>query len=188
MKDTELWECCEKWGSVVDVYIARKMTQFGKRFGFVWFLEVENVEKLVKNLCSVWIGSYHVFADVARINRKERKVVEDRISVTKGNRGITKFGWLGSASSSSYASVLVGVKKKNHHVHLGKIVTLDKTDLKVIKDHTNVVLGYVNDVQSMANLFRVCKQEGFMDVEIVYVRGKWVWLECQSSMASLNFK
>ncbi|KAI3801788.1 hypothetical protein L1987_29903 [Smallanthus sonchifolius] len=85
-KDTELWECCEKWGSVVDVYIARKMRNFGKRFGFVWFLKAENVEKLVKNVCSVWIGSYHIFADVTRIYRKERKVEEDRIPITKGNR------------------------------------------------------------------------------------------------------
>ncbi|KAI3799749.1 hypothetical protein L1987_35051 [Smallanthus sonchifolius] len=143
--DQEMWECCEKWGSVVDIYIARKMT------------------------------------------KKERKVEEDRMPVMKGNRGITQFRWLESASSSSFASVLVG-EKKNHHVHPGKIVVLDKKYLKVIKDHANVVLGCVNDVQSMANLFRVCKQEGFMDVEIVYVGGKWVWMEFQSSMTSSKFK
>ncbi|KAI3696140.1 hypothetical protein L1987_79149 [Smallanthus sonchifolius] len=36
-----------------------------------------------------------------------------------------------------------------------KIVTPDKIDLKVMKDHANVVLRCVNDVQSMANLFHV---------------------------------
>ncbi|KAI3814295.1 hypothetical protein L1987_19046 [Smallanthus sonchifolius] len=82
----------------------------------------------------------------------------------------TDWTWTFHPSSMARDQVLVG-EKKNHHVHPGKIVTLDKTDLKVIKDHSNVVLGCVNDVKFVANLFRVCKQEGFMDVEIVYVGG-----------------
>nr|GFA68553.1 nucleotide-binding alpha-beta plait domain-containing protein [Tanacetum cinerariifolium] len=41
----------------------------GKRLGFVRFIKVFDVERLVNNLCTVWIGRHRIQANVARFQR-----------------------------------------------------------------------------------------------------------------------
>nr|GFB92350.1 RNA-directed DNA polymerase, eukaryota, nucleotide-binding alpha-beta plait domain protein [Tanacetum cinerariifolium] len=36
----------------------------GKRFAFVRFIKVDNVDRLVGNLCMLWIGRMHLHANV----------------------------------------------------------------------------------------------------------------------------
>ncbi|PWA77401.1 DUF4283 domain protein [Artemisia annua] len=62
----ELWDLCDRCGSVADVYIARKLSKNGRRFAFVRFLKVKNKESLIDDLNKIWIGSYHLFAAMAR--------------------------------------------------------------------------------------------------------------------------
>ncbi|GKE11354.1 hypothetical protein Tco_1414905, partial [Tanacetum coccineum] len=45
------------------------MSKAGKRFAFVRFIKVDNVERLVGNLCTLWIGRKHLQANVARFDR-----------------------------------------------------------------------------------------------------------------------
>jgi hypothetical protein len=40
------------------VYLPKKLDKRGKRFGFVKFKEVEEVEVLSEKLRDVWMGSY----------------------------------------------------------------------------------------------------------------------------------
>ena len=39
----ELWKTCDRFGSVVDVFIAKRKSKAGKMFGFVRFTKVEDV-------------------------------------------------------------------------------------------------------------------------------------------------
>ncbi|GJU76275.1 RNA-directed DNA polymerase, eukaryota, nucleotide-binding alpha-beta plait domain protein [Tanacetum coccineum] len=48
----ELWRVCSVYGMVVDVFIPSKKSMAGKRFAFVRFIKVPNVDRLVENLCS----------------------------------------------------------------------------------------------------------------------------------------
>nr|GEV76871.1 RNA-directed DNA polymerase, eukaryota, nucleotide-binding alpha-beta plait domain protein [Tanacetum cinerariifolium] len=52
----DLWKICQTYGVVVDVYIPNCHSKVGKRFAFVRFIKVTNVERLVGNLCTLWIG------------------------------------------------------------------------------------------------------------------------------------
>ncbi|GJS34497.1 nucleotide-binding alpha-beta plait domain-containing protein [Tanacetum coccineum] len=52
----ELFLACKQYGHVVDSYIPVKKSKYGKRFGFVKFINVFSEERLVNNLCTVWIG------------------------------------------------------------------------------------------------------------------------------------
>ncbi|GJT44339.1 nucleotide-binding alpha-beta plait domain-containing protein [Tanacetum coccineum] len=61
----DLWDICNKWGVVIDVYIAAKRSKSGHRFGFVRFINVNDINQLVSNLRTVWMGGFHLFADVA---------------------------------------------------------------------------------------------------------------------------
>ncbi|GJY45736.1 RNA-directed DNA polymerase, eukaryota, reverse transcriptase zinc-binding domain protein [Tanacetum coccineum] len=53
----DLWNACKQYGHVVDAFIPNKRSKAGKRFGFVRFIKVFDVERLVGNLCTggLWV-------------------------------------------------------------------------------------------------------------------------------------
>ncbi|GJV59414.1 RNA-directed DNA polymerase, eukaryota [Tanacetum coccineum] len=70
METGDLWKLCDRHGIVADVYIASKLSKIGQRFGFVWFICVSDLTKLIEDLKKVWIGNHHLFAAKARFDRK----------------------------------------------------------------------------------------------------------------------
>ncbi|GKB92378.1 RNA-directed DNA polymerase, eukaryota, nucleotide-binding alpha-beta plait domain protein, partial [Tanacetum coccineum] len=58
----DLWKICEGYGKVVDVFILNRKSKAGKRFAFVKFIRVENIDRLVGNLYTIWIGRLHLHA------------------------------------------------------------------------------------------------------------------------------
>ncbi|GKF34112.1 RNA-directed DNA polymerase, eukaryota, nucleotide-binding alpha-beta plait domain protein, partial [Tanacetum coccineum] len=66
---SDLWKVCNSYGTVVDVYIPNRRSKAGKRFAFVRFIKVDNVDRLVGNLCTLWIGRMHPPANVVRFER-----------------------------------------------------------------------------------------------------------------------
>ena len=65
----DLWDKCSAWGTVVDVFIANRLSKAGKRFAFVRFIKVSDANLLLSNLNSMWIAKYKLYADVVRFNR-----------------------------------------------------------------------------------------------------------------------
>nr|GEZ38009.1 RNA-directed DNA polymerase, eukaryota, nucleotide-binding alpha-beta plait domain protein [Tanacetum cinerariifolium] len=65
----DLWKICQTYRVMVDVYIPNRRSKVGKRFAFVRFIKVTNVERLVSNLCTLWIGRMHLHANVVRFER-----------------------------------------------------------------------------------------------------------------------
>nr|GEW99161.1 RNA-directed DNA polymerase, eukaryota, nucleotide-binding alpha-beta plait domain protein [Tanacetum cinerariifolium] len=70
----DLWKLCQSYGTVVDVYIPNRRSKVGKRFAFVWFIKVDNVDRLMGNLCTLWIGRMHLHANVVRFERTPSQV------------------------------------------------------------------------------------------------------------------
>ncbi|GJZ15227.1 RNA-directed DNA polymerase, eukaryota [Tanacetum coccineum] len=66
---SDLWKLCQAYGSVVDVFIPNLRFKVGKRFAFARFIKVQNVDRLVGNLCTLWIGRWHLHANVVRFDR-----------------------------------------------------------------------------------------------------------------------
>nr|GEV57526.1 RNA-directed DNA polymerase, eukaryota [Tanacetum cinerariifolium] len=52
----DLWNVYLDYGKVVDVYIPFKKSKAGKKFAFVRFLKVDNLKRLIVNLCTLWIA------------------------------------------------------------------------------------------------------------------------------------
>ncbi|GKC94513.1 RNA-directed DNA polymerase, eukaryota [Tanacetum coccineum] len=68
----DLWNLCSGYGTVVDVYIPNRLSKTGKRFAFVRFIKVVNVDRLVGNLRTLWIGRMHIHANEVRFARPPR--------------------------------------------------------------------------------------------------------------------
>lgn len=77
----DMWKLFLRWGRVIDVFIPQKRDKFGKRFGFVKFLEVKNPKALEEQLDSLWIGSYKLRVNIPAFDRGavKSKVVKPQV-------------------------------------------------------------------------------------------------------------
>nr|GFB00267.1 hypothetical protein [Tanacetum cinerariifolium]GFB02570.1 hypothetical protein [Tanacetum cinerariifolium] len=68
----DIWKVCNDYGVVVDALILYKKSKAVKQFAFVRFIKVDNIDRFVANLCTIWIGCLHLHANVSCFHR-ERK-------------------------------------------------------------------------------------------------------------------
>ncbi|GJY05814.1 RNA-directed DNA polymerase, eukaryota, partial [Tanacetum coccineum] len=64
----DLWNVCLVYGMVIDVFISFKRSKAGKKFAFV----VDNLDRLIGNLCTIWIGSFKLHANTVRFHREPK--------------------------------------------------------------------------------------------------------------------
>jgi RNA recognition motif-containing protein len=67
----DLWKIFAHYGSLGDVYIPNKVDKRGKRFAFVKFKGVKEVDELSGRLEEVWSGSFKLRVNRARFDRNE---------------------------------------------------------------------------------------------------------------------
>ncbi|GAB4831246.1 hypothetical protein Ancab_005259 [Ancistrocladus abbreviatus] len=60
-----MWKVFWRHGRVIDIFCPSKADRSGKRFGFVRYIEVNNIIELVQSLDGVWIGSFKLQVRVA---------------------------------------------------------------------------------------------------------------------------
>nr|GEV19615.1 RNA-directed DNA polymerase, eukaryota, nucleotide-binding alpha-beta plait domain protein [Tanacetum cinerariifolium] len=70
----DLWRSCSVYGTVVDVFIPSKKSKVCKRFAFVRFIKVFNLDRLVENLCTIWISRYHLYANPVRFEGSHKSI------------------------------------------------------------------------------------------------------------------
>nr|GFC03081.1 DIE2/ALG10 family [Tanacetum cinerariifolium] len=68
-KAKDLWNVCKQYGQVVDAFVPDRKSKAGKRYGFVRLIRVYDVDCLVSNLCTLWMGSHHLHANITRFMR-----------------------------------------------------------------------------------------------------------------------
>ncbi|GJT59545.1 RNA-directed DNA polymerase, eukaryota, nucleotide-binding alpha-beta plait domain protein [Tanacetum coccineum] len=168
----DLWKACNTYGTIVDVFIPYKGSKAGKRFAFVRFIKVMNLDRLVENLCTIWIGRFHLHANHVRFERPQ-----------KPNNPIPK-GKNSEVYKNSFSSVL-----KYGHI---SFVILDPTlvlDESCIKEHDFKLslMGKVKDVFAIPNLPVTIIKEGFQNVKLTYLGGTWVLFELDSTATKEKF-
>ncbi|GKB97731.1 nucleotide-binding alpha-beta plait domain-containing protein [Tanacetum coccineum] len=188
----DLFHSCKQYGHVVDSFIPVKRSKEGKRFGFVRFFNVFNVERLVSNLCTIWVNQSKFHANIARFQRPPRS--NDNVNANKSNapnRGVSHVSHknVGDASNgNSFAEVVKsrGTVEKMEGDSSPAIV-LDDECLNS-KDISNALLGRVKVLASLTNLKTALSNEGFFEFGIRYMGELWVLLEFDSSESKERFQ
>ncbi|GKG13933.1 hypothetical protein Tco_0350893, partial [Tanacetum coccineum] len=107
-----------------------------------------NVDRLVENLCTLWIGRMHLHANVVRYDRppisSSRPNVASRPTVKSVSRPSAN-------GASSFVSVLKGNPNTINHISTSPAMVLDDECL-VERDLDNFVLGEAKDFSSINNL------------------------------------
>nr|GEY58873.1 nucleotide-binding alpha-beta plait domain-containing protein [Tanacetum cinerariifolium] len=137
----DLWNTCKLYGHVVDVFIHDRRTKAGKRFGFVRFIKVLDIDRLINNLCTVWVGCNKIHANVARFQREPLHKQSNKVNnkgtnnVNHGEKGMTNF----------YAHVVRGNQVQNVGMEECPNIVLDETCLNH-EDFSLCLLGKGYDV------------------------------------------
>nr|GEY33341.1 RNA-directed DNA polymerase, eukaryota, nucleotide-binding alpha-beta plait domain protein [Tanacetum cinerariifolium] len=155
----DLWKLCQSYGTVVDVYIPNRRSKAGKRFAFVRFIKVDNVDRLVWNLCTLWIGRMHLHANVVRFERTPSQVPRPSQPVRKAIH-----------TGNTFASVVKG--NLVSPMSSSPALVLDDTCLED-KDYENCLMGEILQFSSISNLCILLFHEGFLSVRTVYLGGLW---------------
>ncbi|GJZ60797.1 retrovirus-related pol polyprotein from transposon TNT 1-94 [Tanacetum coccineum] len=158
---------------VVDVYIPNHKSKAGKQFAFVRFIRVEDIDRLIGNLCTIWIGRVHLHANVVRYERPTKP------SNTTGHVYVNKH-----APSGSYAFVAKGNTQLKPHVFQASTVpALVLDDSCVIeRDFSRHVMGRVKQLNYIPNLRTILSKEGFSEVKLTYLGGLWVMIELNNEV------
>jgi hypothetical protein len=101
----DLWGLFLKYGRVREVYIPKKLDKWGRRFGFVKFKEVKDVEAMSASLVDVWLGSFKLRVNHARFSRSEKNEV-DPLGVGSQGTCVEKEG---SQAGRSFKTALLNI-------------------------------------------------------------------------------
>ncbi|GKC60388.1 RNA-directed DNA polymerase, eukaryota, nucleotide-binding alpha-beta plait domain protein [Tanacetum coccineum] len=175
--DRDLWGLCKVYGSVVDVYILFKKSKAGKRFAFIRFIRISNMEHLIENLCTIWIGSFHLYANMVRFNRepKQNGSFSKNTTIHKNSKVPGSFSTDVGKPSGSFASILNnGGSQQPRDSSLALV--LDDTCLKEYA-FSNSLMCQVKDVTVIPNLYIILAEEVFQSTSICYLGGLWVLIK-----------
>nr|GEX55860.1 RNA-directed DNA polymerase, eukaryota [Tanacetum cinerariifolium] len=171
----DLWKLCQGYGTVVDIYIPNRKSKAGKRFAFVRFIKVDNIDRLVGNLCTLWIGRIHLHANVVRFERSSTHSSRPTFSTRPKNFG-----------ASSFATVLKGNVNTPLSTTAAPAMVIDDSCV-VTRDLELYVMGEVKKLSFIPNLCVLLSNEGFQNVKLMYLGGLWVMIELESLKTKKKF-
>ncbi|GKD02335.1 RNA-directed DNA polymerase, eukaryota, nucleotide-binding alpha-beta plait domain protein [Tanacetum coccineum] len=184
----DLWKTCSAYGMVVDIFIPFKKSKSGKRFAFARFIKVTNLARLVENLCTIWIGRRHLYANQVRFERPQNPNFPryERPSRTYNSAGYrqTKV----HATAGSYATAVKGNSPPFVPVtsHSSTPALMLDDSCVIERDLSKHAMGRVKDINSIPNLRTLLMDEGFSDVKLMYLGGMWVMFEFDKVDTKVN--
>nr|GEZ50139.1 DIE2/ALG10 family [Tanacetum cinerariifolium] len=165
----DLSKLCEAYGKVVDVFIPNRKSKAGKRFAFVRFIRVSNVDRLIGSLCTLWVGRFHLHANAVRYERpsKPHNPVKNSLPLDKFKAGTYANNSLPSDKfkAGTYANVVKDIHAPPRHVthsFNNPEVVLDDSCF-VEHDLSCHVTGKVKELGSIQNLSSILAKEGFLE-------------------------
>nr|GEX76999.1 RNA-directed DNA polymerase, eukaryota [Tanacetum cinerariifolium] len=171
----ELWNICQAYGHVIDSYIPDRRSKAGKRFGFVQFIKVHDVDKLVNNMFTVWVGRNKLHANVARFQRATKvnqRSVDNNYGRKSDNSVRAKNGDENKGMHNSFVQVVRGEQCQMESQSNIPTMVLGESCLN--KEEISLrLMGKVKEFASLNNLKIMLAHHEFIVEERV------VWIEVE---------
>ncbi|KAL4577830.1 hypothetical protein LXL04_013944 [Taraxacum kok-saghyz] len=146
----------------------------------LWNLCRQNTFILEDRLRSIWIGSFHLFARYARFSKtgEVHGNVNASVEHARRNPGVpTRRDVEGSLHGRSYVNVVKNVKEKEkNQTVLREVLSILDGLLAVESDHQLSLFVAVAKPKVIPNFKSLCAAEGFGDVIVRNVGGRWIMI------------
>ncbi|KAK9058221.1 hypothetical protein SSX86_023061 [Deinandra increscens subsp. villosa] len=181
----EIRKHCEVWGKISDVYISQRLSKSGRKFGFVRFIGVKDIKELIERLRTIWIGSYHLYADQVKSpsnpsssqpsdRNSGKRVVETVKNPVPSHAPVD--AKVASSMAKTFADLLKPIMTQqvsSTKVPLRKSIAINMDECLDAKT-SNFLMGKVTDPLCIPNLPALFVKEGFHEVRFRYIGGRWV--------------
>ncbi|GJZ98645.1 RNA-directed DNA polymerase, eukaryota, reverse transcriptase zinc-binding domain protein [Tanacetum coccineum] len=145
--------------------------------GFVRFVKAFDMDRLINNLCTIWIGSFKIHENIAKFQRSPlTKNYSQSTKQTQFNSEEIKKVSGVNRNSYSYSKVVQAGSDRQHVKDDKPAIVLDDSCLNY-SDYSLTVMGKVKEFGSMSNLKLVLANEGFVNIQLKYLGGYWVMIE-----------
>nr|GEV87091.1 copia protein [Tanacetum cinerariifolium] len=155
---------------------------------FVRFIKVFNLDRLVENLCTIWIGSFHLFANKVRFKRPHKPNKTPNANLRAPSR-IPKPSIPQHLNSQvgSYANIVNGVSLVMQGSAISTLPALVFDDTCLVDhDLSNQAIGKVKYFSSIPKLYTILNDDGFSDVKLSSLGGLWVLFEFNKMATKVN--
>ncbi|GKB00934.1 RNA-directed DNA polymerase, eukaryota [Tanacetum coccineum] len=173
----------EKYGNLVDVYVAKKKTLGGDRFGFARFKNVSNTNALEKKLATIKIGYDNIVINVARYNKVGAGVT--RANKILNNSTFAPWNAGTRQNRRSYKEDVARETRNSKNEDLNF-----KPDIEIsveVGDLLNrCLIGTVKEIDTLSNIGHLLMAEGWYDFRIKCLGGLSILIECPSRKAVDN--
>nr|GEW94428.1 RNA-directed DNA polymerase, eukaryota [Tanacetum cinerariifolium] len=81
----DLLSTCNQYGNVIDAFIPNRRSKSGHIFGFIRFIKIKDIDRLVNNLCTIWAGRLRIQANISRfqISPMSKASIQSKPNVAK---------------------------------------------------------------------------------------------------------
>ncbi|KAK1425812.1 hypothetical protein QVD17_21173 [Tagetes erecta] len=196
LSSKQLGEICKPFGQLVDAFIPSKSAKNGGgKFGFVRFVHVSDLVKLLSDLNNIKIGGLKFSANLAKYDKSGNKV--DYSSFSKLSRGYSDVNHVYHNSSKDPKGFNVNThplsKRSYCNVVSGKMdssipsisLSFDSESLKYWSGYS--LVGEVIDMDSLCNLTSLLSNPVCGDLVIRYMWGMKVLISFKSSIEASRF-
>ncbi|KAL4559743.1 hypothetical protein LXL04_031888 [Taraxacum kok-saghyz] len=181
------------------------MRDQGQRFAFVRFFKGQNTGAIEAQLREVWIGSYHIFARVARFSSDgamhrqfQTATVPDQVrnngysSQLHGQSRPVQFHASISSKENlhgnSYANVVMNKRAPVKQMICKEVLSIPDEMLIVEETYRLALLVEISKPRVIPNFKNLCRTEGFGEVGVRYEGGRWLMLQFNSEVSRHAFQ
>nr|GEY82250.1 RNA-directed DNA polymerase, eukaryota, reverse transcriptase zinc-binding domain protein [Tanacetum cinerariifolium] len=145
---------CGDYGKLIDVYIPNTRSKSGKRYGFVRFVKITEVDRLIENPYTIWMARLRLHVNVVRFQRPSLNYVRKDVSINVGKRPSHvkpwSFGFSGKPNSYAFA-VKQGKLDKKVEEETKHVLVLDELCI-LERDFSLSLMGKLKDFDSISNI------------------------------------
>ncbi|GKV39902.1 hypothetical protein SLEP1_g47602 [Rubroshorea leprosula] len=202
----DMWTTFDRYGRLISIYSPQRRNQFGRRFGFLKYIEVRNARELEEKLDQIWVAGRKIWVNIAKypeekIAAKKKSLLSNPFMVVEGKsyadavkgQEEMKYGKTGSQLKQIRTETVYGKKgsiPKNSKTEQRKIWRVKNRGTEWRGLEYNVkeedyewlqgcYVGIAHSVEMVPNIQEKFYIEGYFSCRLRAMGGKMVLMDCE---------